>query len=132
MQDAAGFDVFEFVLGIDAAEGFDGFGFAVGEFDLNVDHLAGFEVCHAFDGDLFRAIDAVGLPAFTILKREGQDAHADEVGAVDTLEALSDHSAHAEQFGAFCRPVAGGASAVFFTSKHHKWSACGLVFHAAS
>ena len=38
---------------------------------------------------------------------QGQDAHPDQVGAVDALEALGDHGADAEEVGALGRPVAG-------------------------
>jgi hypothetical protein len=37
-----------------------------------------------------------------------QHAHADQVGAVDALEAFDDDGAHAEQQGALGRPVGGG------------------------
>ena len=46
-----------------------------------------------------------------------QHAHADEVGAVDALEALGDHRAHAEQPRALRRPVARRAGAVFLAGE---------------
>src|SRR5262245_18596840 len=42
----------------------------------------------------------------TRLELQRQDTHVDEVAAVNPLEALSDHRAHAEQQRAFGRPVA--------------------------
>jgi hypothetical protein len=61
-----------------------------------------------------------------------QHAHADEVRAVDALEALDDHRAHAEQVGALGRPVAARAGAVFLAGDDHQRRAVGLVLIAAS
>ena len=52
-----------------------------------------------------------------VLEQERQHAHADEVGAMDALEALGDHRAHAEQLRALGRPVARGACAVFLAGE---------------
>ena len=49
---------------------------------------------------------------------ERHDAHADEVAAVDALEALRDHGAHAEQQRALRRPVARRAGAVLLARDH--------------
>ena len=46
-----------------------------------------------------------------------QHAHADEVGAVDALEGLGDHRAHAEQVRALGRPVARRARAVLLAAE---------------
>ena len=62
-------------------------------------------------------------------KDQRQNAHAHEVGAVDTLKALGDHGAHAEQVGALGRPVTRGAGAVFLAGKDHQRRALGLVCH---
>jgi hypothetical protein len=43
-----------------------------------------------------------------------QHAHADQIGAVDALEAARDHGAHAEQPRSLGRPVARRAGAVLF------------------
>ena len=58
-----------------------------------------------------------------------QDAHADQVRTMDALEAFGDHRLHAEQVGAFRRPVARGAGAVFLAGDHHQRHAAGLVAH---
>ena len=42
-----------------------------------------------------------------------QDAHADEIAAVDALVADGDHGAHAQQKRAFGGPVAAAARAIF-------------------
>ena len=44
-----------------------------------------------------------------MLELEGEDSHADEVGAVDALVALGDDEADAEEAGALGGPVAGRA-----------------------
>ena len=48
----------------------------------------------------------------------GQYAHADQVGAVDALEALGDHGLHAEQHRAFGGPVARRPGAVLLAGQH--------------
>ena len=47
--------------------------------------------------DRLVALEAERGPAVVALEDERQHAHADEVRAVDALEALGDHGAHAEQ-----------------------------------
>src|SRR6266851_2711961 len=64
--------------------------------------------------DLLQAADRVALATgetkrLHILaggEREGQDAHSDQVGAVDSLEAFRDHHAHALEERTFRGPVA--------------------------
>src|SRR6516164_1149559 len=48
---------------------------------------------------------------------------------MDTLEALADHGAHAEQLRALRRPDARGAVAIFGASKHHERYTLLLVLH---
>src|SRR5216684_4957320 len=79
--------------------------------------------------DGFVALDAQGRNRVAALELEGQHAHADEVRAVDALEALHDHRAHAEEQRAFCRPVARAARSVFLAAEHHGGHALGDVFH---
>ncbi len=47
-----------------------------------------------------------------------QNAHADEIGAVNALEAFGDDGADAEQLGSLGGPVARGAGAVFFSGEN--------------
>src|SRR6185295_635630 len=54
-------------------------------------------------------------------KLERQHAHADEIGAVDALEALGDHPAHAEEPRALGSPVARRAGAVLRAADHDEW-----------
>src|SRR5512135_24356 len=46
------------------------------------------------------------LPGRAFLEGERQHAHADQVRAMDALEALTDHGAHAEQTRSLRGPVA--------------------------
>ena len=57
----------------------------------------------------------------------GEDAHADQVGAVDPLESPSDHRAHAEQAGALGRPVARAARSVVLSGDHDQRHPLGAV-----
>jgi len=58
-----------------------------------------------------------------------QHAHADQVGAVDALEAARNDGFDAQQLRAFRRPVARGAGAVFLAAEHHRGRALGDVAH---
>ena len=49
---------------------------------------------------------------------EGDDAHADEVAAMDAFEAFGHDGADAEQAGSFGGPVARGAAAVIGAGDH--------------
>ena len=52
------------------------------------------------------AVETEGLAGRAILELQRQHAHADEVGAVNALEALGDDGLHAQQQRALRRPVA--------------------------
>ncbi len=118
-----------------------------GGVDTEFDRLLNFGAVFAGDGegDILAGLDAVAesgdvvsfgafeveclrADAFGELKRE--DAHADEVGAVDAFEALSYDSFDAEEAGAFGGPVAAGAGAVFLSGEDDERGAGGLVCHA--
>src|SRR5918997_1095238 len=60
---------------------------------------------------------------------QGEDAHPDQVRAVDALEALGDDGPYAEQERALRRPVARGAGAVLLASQHDQGHALLLISH---
>src|ERR671913_1793777 len=60
---------------------------------------------------------AEGFCALTLGKLQGQHAHADQVRAVDALEALRDNGPDAEQEGSLGGPVARGARPVFLAGQ---------------
>ena len=47
-------------------------------------------------------------------KFQRQHAHADQIAAMDALEAFGEHGADAEQDRALRGPIARGAGAIFF------------------
>src|SRR5207247_11144564 len=63
----------------------------------------------------------VRIFAGRVLQRK--NAHPDEVGAVDPLEALRDHGADTEQERTFRCPVARGAGAVLLAGEHDERNA---------
>src|SRR2546427_3023290 len=83
------------------------------------------------------AANVYGLVAFDAERRdrvaafelEGEHTHADEVRAMDALEALHDHRAHPQEQRALRRPVARAARAVLLAAEHHGRDAFGDVFH---
>ena len=95
------------------------------------DILAGLDaVAEAGDVVGFGAVEGERLCADAFGELEREDAHADEVGAVDAFEALGDDGFDSEEAGAFGGPVAAGAGAVFLSGEDNEWDAGGLVFHA--
>src|SRR5690606_25172 len=64
---------------------------------------------------------------FAFLEAEREDAHADEVAAVDSLEALANDRANAEKHGPLGGPVTAGARAVFETGEHDERDVLDLV-----
>src|SRR5688572_5018797 len=79
LEDAAVEEIFQFVDGIDAAAGEEGFGAAVGagEFDLNL--LTRAEAADAGNGEGFVALEAERFAGHAVRELERQDAHADQV-----------------------------------------------------
>src|SRR5947208_8590786 len=73
----------------------------------------------AADVDDFVALDAQRSDRVAALELEGKHAHADEVRAMDALEALHDHRAHPQEQRALRRPVARAARAVFLAAEDH-------------
>src|SRR5690606_32118062 len=65
------------------------------------------ELLKTLDRHDLGAVQAERLPALTRRELQRNDAHADEVGAVDPLEALGDDRLDAEEARALGRPVAG-------------------------
>src|ERR1700731_4196155 len=69
---------------------------AVGRNALRQHALARFHLpVQAADGHLLVAPEPERLPRCALLEAQRQDAHADQVGAMDALERLADHRAHA-------------------------------------
>ena len=68
------------------------------------------------------SVPSMPSEAYAVLAFElaGQDAHPDEIRAVDALEAPRDDDFDAEELRAFRRPVARRAGAVFFAGKDHE------------
>src|SRR5881394_3358564 len=66
----------------------------------------------AGDVEGLAAVEAEGLSVDSFLELQREDAHADEVRAVDALETLRNHGADAEELRALGGPVAGRAGAV--------------------
>ena len=73
---------------------------------LDLEVLPGREFVRQGDREGLAAVEAERPGALARHEGHRKDAHADEVAAVDALEALRDHRPHAEQVGALRRPVA--------------------------
>src|SRR5690606_17038193 len=77
--------------------------------DLARDHRGRARVAVLQAGDLVHlgAVQAQGLGVLAVVELQRQHAHADQVGAVDALEAGGDHGLDPEQVGALRRPRSG-------------------------
>ena len=99
--------------------------------DVEGDILAWLDaVAEAGDVVGFGAVKVERFSADTLEELKREDAHADEVGAVDAFEAFGHNSLDSEEAGAFGCPVATGARAIFLSGEDDKRGAVGLVFHA--
>src|ERR1700712_803100 len=98
MQDAAIAVIFKLVERIDPAQQRDAAQRAVAGHDLRGQLLARLEVTlQASDRYRLVALQPERRPRRAVLEGQGQHAHADQIGAMDALEALADHGAYAEQ-----------------------------------
>ena len=110
MQHAAGFVHQHFLCGIEAAGNGDFDGFAVFAVDDEGQVAARFAFADHVVG--FRAVQLQGVAVGARFELQRQDAHADEVGAVDALETFGGDGFHTRQPHALRRPVAAGALSV--------------------
>jgi len=60
------------------------------------------------------------LPGHAVAQLQRQDAHADEIAAMNPLETRRDDRPNAEQHRAFRRPVAAAAGSVFRPGQHEE------------
>src|SRR5690606_2043738 len=102
----------------------------IGAFDVHRQHLPRLDVgAQPADRQFLRAIEPKRLARLAVDELQRQHAHADQVGAMDTLEAFGNHRFHAQQIGTLGGPVATGARAVFLAGDHHQWHALCLIAH---
>src|SRR5438552_1173863 len=83
----------------------------------------------AGDVDDLVPLDSERLHRIAARELEGEHAHPDEVRAMDTLEALHDYRAHAEEQRPLRGPIARAARAVLLAAEHHGRDPFGDVFH---
>jgi hypothetical protein len=84
-------------------------------------------VLDADDVELLAAREPQRLDVLAVRELEREDAHHQEIRAVDALERLRDHGLDAEQVRPLRRPVARRAGAVLLAGEHDRRHALGLV-----
>src|SRR5882672_495272 len=127
LQDPAMLVVVEFLRGIDAQARLELRGLtAIGLGDDFDEFRRAAVEPRDFKGFLAGEPEAVRI--LTFLELQGQYAHADQVGAVNALEALGDHCLDSQQHRALGRPVARAAGTVFFPGENHQRRTRRLVF----
>src|SRR6185312_5015351 len=77
----------------------------------------GREVFNPFDRVELLSGESQRAAAFARLELQRQNAHSDEVAAVDAFIAFGDHGADTQKRGAFGGPIPGGAGAVLFAGQ---------------
>src|SRR6266849_7018013 len=98
MQNAAVSIIFELVERIDAAQQRDALQRAIAGHDFRRQLLAWFQIpLQPAYGYRLVTLHPDRLPGRAILEGQRQHTHADQIGAMDALEALADHGADAEQ-----------------------------------
>src|SRR5579859_4028 len=129
-QDAPVAVVLDLNWGVDATDHVERELAAVRSPTVHAERLAGVQPTRdAADVERLEAGQGKRLAGLTSFELQRQDTHAHQVAAVDTLEALRDDRADAEQQRAFGRPVAGTAAAVLLPGDPDQWHPLGLVLH---
>src|SRR5918992_421679 len=90
---------------------------------------AGCEIGEALYVVGLRTVQPKTIGVLAPCELQGEDAHPDQVRAVDALEALGDDGPYAEQERALRRPVARGAGAVLLAREDDQGDAFLLVLH---
>src|SRR5699024_23818 len=75
------------------------------------------------------AVESERISGFAGGELQRQNTHADQVRAVDTLEALGDDGFDTEQLGALGSPVTRGSRAVLLATEDDQRGAGGLIVH---
>ena len=106
VQNAAILEVIELIQRIYASDEINLPPLAVRARERRLKALARLEARKPFNGHELRPGDLMREAGFAIGKLERHDAHADQVRAMDALEALGYDRANPEEHRAFRRPVA--------------------------
>src|SRR5579862_9013425 len=107
LQNAAMAEIFELVERVDAAEQLHLIDRATGA--VNTADELGARLQALGDAQNIETLGALELQALAVhalLELQRQHRHADEIGAMNALEAFDDHGAHAQELRALGRPVA--------------------------
>ena len=97
MKNAAVFEIVQLVERIDAADQWHTLEAAIGRNDLGDQPLPRLELAmQTANRDLLVAPEAKRLPRTALFEAQRQNAHSNEIGAVNAFERLADHRADAE------------------------------------
>src|ERR687890_1521287 len=130
LQDTAVPEIFDLYRRVHPRPGLELPGLAVVACGFDRKLRTGFEVCEAGDVVGLLAGETQRLGALAVRELEGQDAHPDQVGAVDALEALGYDGFYPEEERALGCPVTRGAGTVLLAGNHDERHALLLVPHA--
>src|ERR671910_587195 len=130
LQDAAVAQVLDLDRRVHAGLDLELFGLAVVARSPDGQLGAGRDLCETRDVEGLSAGQTQGVGALAFRKLEGEDAHADQVRAVNALEALGDDGLYAEQERALSGPVARGTGPVLLARQHQQRHSFLPIFEA--
>ena len=106
---------------------------AVAALGDDIEHLARCQtISNASDSEGEIAVETESLPVLSFHELQRQNAHADQIAAVNALEAFGNDGFNTEQRCSLGRPVTGAAGAVFLAGDDDQRNAFFLYFIAAS
>src|SRR4029077_8264495 len=106
-QDSAMAEILDLVERIDPANGVEALVAAIGPLEGDADiHAGRYPAGETTDREHLFAGERQGLAIHALLELKRQHTHADEVGAVDTLEAFRQRGADTQKLRSLGRPVA--------------------------
>src|SRR5947209_707231 len=83
-----------------------------------------FKTC---DGEDLRAVKLKRLRVHTFFELKRENAHANKIAAMYSLEALSNDGANAQQSSSLRSPIARASCAVFLSGEDHERNMSGLI-----
>ena len=114
--------------GIDSQRNRDLISPAAGAVDEEGDILARLDLTFQTDNVKdFGAVELQRLSTGSFLKLARQNTHAYEIAAVNSFEALRNHSLHTQQTRTFRGPVTRGARAVLLAGDNHQLCSSRLI-----
>src|SRR2546427_8808443 len=120
----------DLVMRIDSTEGLESLFLAVLQTGADTYEHAGLDPAgNPFDVECFEACKAEGSRVLSLSELQRQHSHANQIAAVNPLEAFRNYSFDTQQPGALRRPVPRRARPILFACKNQERNCLFLVQH---